>query len=148
MSRAAHEDVLEHGHVSEQFYRLERAHDALPSGIVQRTDHRRTPVDYNLSRVEWIEPGRKIDQRRLAGTVRSNQPMNCVGCAPTIHIAKGLYSAKSLGDIVQLQPHTDGGWKFARRLGADHGGGHFAARCTRFPAGEETHHAVRQKIKS
>ena len=71
---AAEEDVLEHCHRAEQLDVLERARDAAPDDPVGRRSQQAAPLEDDLPAVRPVQTGNQVEQRRLAGAVRADQP--------------------------------------------------------------------------
>ena len=70
----ADEHVVEHGHRPEELDVLERARDAAPDDAVRRRVQQALAVEVELARVGLVEPRDHVEERRLAGAVRADQP--------------------------------------------------------------------------
>src|SRR5690348_1019772 len=60
-------------------------------------------VDVDLSAVGLMHTGHDFDQRRLAGTVFSDESVDFAGTHIEIDALNGVYAGKRLGDTRQLQ---------------------------------------------
>ena len=70
----ADEQVLEHGHVLEEHDVLEGARDSESHDPVRRRSSQVLAVEEDAAAVRAIEPRDQIEERRLSGAVRPDQP--------------------------------------------------------------------------
>src|SRR5207302_9641195 len=67
------QQILEHAHVAEQSTDLKAAHQAASRNLVRLEPQQRASIEKNVAAVRRIEAGNEVDERRLAGAVRSDQ---------------------------------------------------------------------------
>src|SRR5438876_1386641 len=69
-----HEHVLEHGHAAEKLRQLKRPRDAHRGVDVRRAPAHPLPANPDLPAVRGEVAGQQVDERRLAGAIRADQP--------------------------------------------------------------------------
>src|SRR5205085_3327782 len=108
--RGADEDVLEDGQVSERPRHLMRAADTEPAALrrAQRRDVVSTQLD--AARVRTQRPGEHVQERRLAGAVRPDDPDRFTGRDREVDAVEDHQRAEPLADL-------DGGEDFFHQYG-------------------------------
>src|SRR5207248_8026877 len=69
-------DVLEHRHAREELDVLERPRDAPADDPVGRRSQQALAGEGDLARIRAVQAGDQVEERRLAGAVRADQPGN------------------------------------------------------------------------
>src|SRR5262249_3776640 len=91
----ADEDVLENRHRPEDVDVLERAGDAAPHDRVRRLAQEALAREDDRARVGLVEAGDQVEERRLAGAVRPDQPDDLAGLDVERHVVDGDDAAET-----------------------------------------------------
>jgi hypothetical protein len=95
----ADEHVLVHGHGREELDVLERARDSPPDDTVRRRAQQALAVEGDLSGVRPVEPRDQVEERRLAGAVRSDQPGDLAGVDRERDVVDRHHPAETAADV-------------------------------------------------
>src|SRR5437660_1772422 len=90
------DDIAEHRQAPEQPDLLERAREAEPRALVRRQADDIDTVEDDPARIRLIEPAHQIEQRRLAGSVRSDDRKHAAMWNIERNIAHRLHAAEPL----------------------------------------------------
>src|SRR6266480_4173672 len=95
--------VLERRQVGEQADVLERARNACGGYLVRLQAGQVAPVEQERAGVWRVKPRQHVEERGLAGAVRTDQPENFAAADGKRDLGKRLQAAEALGDAVGLQ---------------------------------------------
>src|SRR5262249_59005983 len=96
-------DVLEHGHALEQGQVLEGAPDAELGDAVARCPQQRMAREDDLARVRRVEAAQAVEQRRLAGAVRPDEPNDLALVHGEGDLVEGDDASESYGYVLDIQ---------------------------------------------
>src|SRR5262249_7753064 len=102
-SQRADHDVVQHAEPRE------RAHDLKGAGQSERADRvrgqaaERAPAKADVTGVRGQKPGQQIEDRRLAGAVRSDEAEHLALVDREIEAVDGLNAAEALGEAMRLE---------------------------------------------
>src|SRR5205085_1046654 len=100
---AADADVLAHGHRVEELDVLERARDAAPDDPVRRRAEEAPAGQAELAGVGPVEAGDNVEERRLAGAVRPDQPDDLVLARVERDTVEGDDAAEAPADVLDVE---------------------------------------------
>src|SRR5882762_859565 len=95
--------VLQRRQVGEQTDVLERAGNARGGHLVRLQAGQRVAVEQERAGVGRVKPRQHVEERGLAGAVRTDQPENFAAADGKRDLGKRLQAAKAFGDAVGLQ---------------------------------------------
>ena len=98
-----HQDVLVHRHVAEELRHLERAADAARGDLVGTQAIGPLTVEADLAAVAAIEAGKEVDRRRLARTVRADEPADLAPPNRERQVVHRHDAAEALGETPSFE---------------------------------------------
>src|SRR5690606_35473715 len=98
-----HHAVLEHGHPAERARDLEGAHEPRPEDPVRRQAADRRAEEGNRTRGRPMHAGDRVEQRRLAGAVRTDQSGDRVRPQRERNAIDGAQPAELLDQVADLE---------------------------------------------
>src|SRR5436190_4905004 len=96
MREVRHEQVLEDAHVAEQARDLEGAHEPAQRDLVRREAEEALALERDLAGARALDPGDEVDERRLAGAVRSDDATDLAGLDREAHVVRRDEPAEAL----------------------------------------------------
>ena len=103
----ADEDVLGDRQVGEDHRLLVDGRDTQPLGILGRCHPDRLTVHEDLARIELLDAGHDLDERRLAGAVLAQQGMDLAAVEREGHVRERLGRPERPGYVTHLQDRRD-----------------------------------------
>src|SRR5205807_8807022 len=100
-----------HAHVAEQSTDLKAAHQAASRNLVRLEPQQRASIEKNVAAVRRIEAGNEVDERRLAGAVRSDQPADLARRDRKIDVVGCQQPAEAFDQVARFE---EGGHGMAR----------------------------------
>ena len=97
-----HRDVLLHGQIVEQLDRLPRAGETQARPLVRRLPRQVAAVEHHAAAVA-DEAGDRVDERRLAGAVRSDQAEELSGLDLQVDVDQRPHAAEADRHPVRFQ---------------------------------------------
>ena len=93
-------EVLEHGHARQLMGDLEGAHEAAAEQFMRRPSGDLLSIQLDPAGIGAHETGQDIEQRRLAGAVRPDQPENLAALEGEAAIVYGPDAAEGFANVV------------------------------------------------
>ena len=97
------EDVLRHGELGDQRDLLEDDLDPLPDGVAGMVDLGLASADADRAGVFWVDAGKDLDQRRLAGAVLAHESVHLARLEAKIDAVERHHARETLADPGHLQ---------------------------------------------
>ena len=97
------DDVLLDRHGREELDVLERPRDAAVDDAVRRRPQQRLPVEDEIARLRLVQPRDHVEERRLAGAVRADQPDDLARVRLDRDVVQRDYPAEQPGDVLDRE---------------------------------------------
>src|SRR6185503_5899366 len=111
-----HDEILEHRHAGERPRDLEAARDPAPGALVGRKRRDLLAIEHDRAAVVLQCTRDAVDQRRLAGAVRADQPEALAGADLDADLRERGEAAEVLGDFANLQERFHGIFRSRPRI--------------------------------
>src|SRR4051794_8684974 len=103
-----HLDVLPYRQRTEELEALEGAGHALAGSLERWEAGDVLAVEQDLAPSGVLQAGDDVEQRRLAGSVRADEPGDAAGLGAQIHVLDGDVAAESDGDGLDVKERHEG----------------------------------------